>query len=198
MFEIRRHSGLPQGWSIELKPALNLTSITLVDDSGRDRVWGVCPTPIDAAQHVRQVRSIAAPEIRAKVRELLRRHITDMQTGYVTLRAFVAGVPDASSLLDQLQLDLPGATVACGVTGDSTVVNLEITTTGLVPAAAAMALLADWARDNDHIEIGARSADGVETEFCEGAFSAVLTTDHARCFLGWYRGRLTAALPTRP
>lgn len=157
MIAVDSRTGLPDGWTVHLKPALNLITVTILDEFDHQRIYGLIKAQIPKERTVRAIRYIPDPAIRDRARHLLRRHLDDQAATLANLRAVAAELPDYQQLVDQLTADAPGTAVTFGAT-DSTEVTLTLTAPGLVASGTVLALLADWLRAGGHT--GPQAAEG--------------------------------------
>ncbi|MBF6216400.1 hypothetical protein IU436_29815 [Nocardia farcinica] len=183
MIAVDSRTGLPDGWTVHLKPTLNLTTITIVDQLGRQRICGFIGKQI-GERTVRAIRYIPDRAIRERARHLLRRHLDEQAAILANLRAISAELPDYQQLVDRLTANAPGTEVTFGA-NDSTELTLTLTAPDLIASGTVLALLADWLRAQGHTS--PQAAEGIAVDLYKQTLTIALAQHHAIDFLTWFR-----------
>ncbi|WP_439681536.1 hypothetical protein [Embleya sp. MST-111070] len=177
---------LPDQWTINLRPALGLTILTLLDGGGTERLTGFHPLapPGTTDRTVSTLEEIADEALRVCARNLVDAFHARTAQAQTSADAFGAAVPDQSALFDRLRADLAGALVDLGIDDTLTVV-LTLAAEG-PGAGSLLSLIARWSgsRPQDG------SAEGITRDLDDaGCLTVLLDQTRAEQFLIWYRDR---------
>ncbi|MEU6562695.1 hypothetical protein [Nocardia nova] len=197
MIAIDPRTGLPEGWTVHLKPTLDIiTTITIVDEFDRQRIWGFVGKEIPKECTVRAIRYIPDAAIRDRARHLLRRHLDHQAATLANLRAVNTKLPDYQQLVDRLTVHAPGTEVTFGATQNSTELTLTLTAPDLIASGTVLALLADWLRAQGRTS--PQTPEGIDVDLDEQALTIGLAQHHGVAFLTWLRHQIPGTQPDHP
>ncbi|MFD8249724.1 hypothetical protein [Nocardia sp. NPDC059691] len=199
MITVDRATGLPTGWSVRIKPACDLQTVTLIDAEGIVRQWTVRR---GADSHrggeeitVRRLADITDPVFRECARELVDRHRDHLITAAQTFEAFCRTVGDLDHLTQHLESTIPGLGTRIQIDHTTLSVVATLTATGQATGAVC-SLVTTWLADTGH---GGQLPSGVTMDLQHNDLTLTVTFDQARAeaFFTWYSTH-TAALPVDP
>lgn len=179
---------LPEGWTLTLTPALNLTSLTLRDADECPREHGFHPGPLPSAlanrQPVRRLADIGDRELRDSAEQLVVGHLERVATAQANADAFGAQVPDLVSLLTGLAGEVPSCRDRVDVDPNRLTVRLSLTTDA-AGSGALLELVNSWLGPQGL----KNTTDGLSMEFDGPSRGLAVTLDqvHAAGFLSWLR-----------
>ncbi|MGA5442270.1 hypothetical protein ACPCKW_22510 [Streptomyces griseoincarnatus] len=183
-------AALPEGWTLTLSPALNITSLTLHDEGGAAREHGFhagpMPADLSARQPVRRLEDISDSAVRASAEQLVARHLGRVAAAQAHADAFGAQFPDLVSLLTVVTSEVPGCRTRLGIDPDRLTVQLVLSTDA-GGSGALLALVNSWLGPQGL----KNSPEGISLDF-DGptrALAATLDQHHAAGFLSWLRSR---------
>lgn len=181
---------LPQGWTLTLTPALNLTTLTLHDADGHPREHGFHPAQLPPAlaarQPVHRLEDITDEALRDSAAQLVVRHLTRVATAQAHADAFGAQFPDLASVLAALTSQVPGCRTRMDIEPDRLTVQLTLTADAK-GSGALLELVNAWLSP-DGLN---GDADGISLEFDGPTRALEVTLDQHRAaeFLVWLRDR---------
>ncbi|MEU2043723.1 hypothetical protein [Nocardia niwae] len=188
MITVDRATGLPTGWSIRIKPACDIHTVTLIDADGIDRQWTVRRS---AEGHrggeeitVRRITDIVDPELRECARELVEHHRDQLNTAAETFGAFCRTVGDIDHLIQRLDSTIPG--VGTRIHVDHSTLSVVATLTASWQATGAVcSLITTWLTDTGH---DGRLPSGVTVDLEQDDLALTVTFDQAQAeaFFTWY------------
>jgi hypothetical protein len=178
---------LPDHWRITFRKALDLTAVTLIDESGVDRQTTyhskpVVSTPVPgAASSLDEIKDV---ELRETAQELIDAYFRRLAKARANAEAFYAAFPDLDALRAQLRSTAPSCEVFDDIDGDHLTVRLTLQATG-PDAGQLFAVVASWP--------GYGQADtplsGFDCDLDGSTITATFNQAHATDFLTWLRTR---------
>ncbi|MGY2119584.1 hypothetical protein ACW9HR_37345 [Nocardia gipuzkoensis] len=188
MITIERATGLPTGWSIRIKPAGDIHTVTLIDADGIDRQWTVHRST-DSQRGgeeitVRRLTDIVDPGFRECARELVDRHRDQLTSAAEIFVAFHRTVGDVDHLIQRLVSAIPG--VGTRIHVDHTTLGVVATVTATWQATGAVcSLITTWLTDTGR---DGRLPSGVTVDLEHDDLELTVTFDqtHAEAFFTWY------------
>ncbi|MGX5184957.1 hypothetical protein ACWKT5_19540 [Streptomyces avermitilis] len=171
---------LPDGWTIHLSAALNLTVLTLRASDGKDCEIGYhCGTDLGSPElTVRDLDEITDHALRAAALELLDSHAARRATVHANADAFSDAVPDWSELTGRLHRAVPGCRIETDLDHQALALTMTLAADG-PSAGRLLTLIASWPDS---------ATDGIDRELTEtGTLTVRFTQTRAQEFLSWYR-----------
>jgi hypothetical protein len=175
-----RDRALPDGWTIHLRAALNLTVLTLRDGDGRDcQIGFYTGTDVGSPElTVRALNEITDDALRAATLKLLDNYFARRATVHANADAFAAAIPDWSDLSGRLRRAVPGCRIDTGLDHEALALTMTLAADGL-SAGRLLTLIASWPEG---------AVEGVDRELTQtGTLTVRFTQKRAQDFLTWYR-----------
>ncbi|MGW2657023.1 hypothetical protein ACWC1D_25625 [Streptomyces sp. NPDC001478] len=171
---------LPDGWTIHLRTALNLTVLTLRDGDGGDCQIGfhACTGMGSPELTVRALDDITDGALREAALELLNNYFARRATAKANADAFSSAIPDWSDLSSQLRRTVPGCLIDISLNHQALDLTMTLTADG-PSAGRLLTLIASWPEGG---------AEGIDRELTQtGALTVRLPQRRAQGFLTWLR-----------
>ncbi|MET9776238.1 hypothetical protein ABZ023_18590 [Streptomyces sp. NPDC006367] len=171
---------LPDGFTVHLRTALNMTVLTLHDGDGWECQIGFhASTELGSPElTVRALNEITDDALRAAALELLNNYFARRTTVHANADAFSAAVPDWSDLTGRLRRTVPDCRIDTGLDHQALALTMTLAADG-PSAGRLLTLIASWPEG---------AAEGIDRELTQtGTLTVRFSQKRAQDFLTWYR-----------